>query len=90
MLKFICVGMYILVQDGGWEGQCQWGISCCGVLDKLVMIIVNLLVGNVLEVVVLEIMLGQVDVQFICYCWFVLIGVVCEVMFDGVLVWLGW
>ncbi|MFH7117963.1 allophanate hydrolase subunit 2 family protein, partial [Klebsiella pneumoniae] len=34
MLKFIRAGMYTSVQDGGREGQRQWGISRCGALDK--------------------------------------------------------
>lgn len=46
MLKFIRAGMYTSVQDGGREGQRQWGISRCGALDKPAMTIANLLVGN--------------------------------------------
>ena len=64
MLKFIRAGMYTSVQDGGREGQRQWGISRCGALDKPAMTIANLLVGNAPEAAALEITLGQVDVQF--------------------------
>jgi len=49
MLKFIRAGMYTSVQDGGREGQRQWGISRCGALDKPAMTIANLLVGNAPE-----------------------------------------
>ena len=64
MLKFIRAGMYTSVQDGGREGQRQWGISRCGALDKPAMTIANLLVGNAPEAAALEITLGQIDVQF--------------------------
>ena len=49
MLKFIRAGMYTSVQDGGREGQRQWGISRCGALDKPAMTIANLLVGTRFE-----------------------------------------
>lgn len=74
MLKFIRAGMYTSVQDGGREGQRQWGISRCGALDKPAMTIANLLVGNAPEAAALEITLGQVDVQFTRHCWFALTG----------------
>ena len=61
MLKFIRAGMYTSVQDGGREGQRQWGISRCGALDKPAMTIANLLVGNAPEAAALEITLGQID-----------------------------
>ncbi|HBQ0224274.1 TPA: allophanate hydrolase subunit 2 family protein, partial [Klebsiella pneumoniae] len=54
MLKFIRAGMYTSVQDGGREGQRQWGISRCGALDKPAMTIANLLVGNAPEAAALE------------------------------------
>ncbi|SQC38486.1 allophanate hydrolase 2 subunit 2 [Klebsiella pneumoniae] len=46
--------MYTSVQDGGREGQRQWGISRCGALDKPAMTIANLLVGNAPEAAALE------------------------------------
>ena len=90
MLKFIRAGMYTSVQDGGREGQRQWGISRCGALDKPAMTIANLLVGNAPEAAALEITLGQVDVQFTRHCWFALTGAACEATLDGAPVWLGW
>ncbi|HBU8522043.1 TPA: biotin-dependent carboxyltransferase family protein [Klebsiella aerogenes] len=90
MLKFIRAGMYTSVQDGGREGQRQWGISRCGALDKPAMTIANLLVGNAPETAALEITLGQVDVQFTRHCWFALTGAACEATLDGAPVWLGW
>ncbi len=54
MLKFIRAGMYTSVQDGGREGQRQWGISRCGALDKPAMTIANLLVGNAPEAAALH------------------------------------
>lgn len=45
MLKFIRAGMYTSVQDGGREGQRQWGLAAAA-LDKPAMTIANLLVGN--------------------------------------------
>ena len=78
MLKFIRAGMYTSVQDGGREGQRQWGISRCGALDKPAMTIANLLVGNAPETAALEITLGQVDVQFTRHCWFALTGAACD------------
>ena len=90
MLKFIRAGMYTSVQDGGREGQRQWGISRCGALDKPAMTIANLLVGNAPEAAALEITLGQIDVQFSRHCWFALTGAACEATLDGAPVWLGW
>ena len=90
MLKFIRAGMYTSVQDGGREGQRQWGISRCGALDKPAMTIANLLVGNAPEAAALEITLGQIDVQFTRHCWFALTGAACEATLDGAPVWLGW
>ncbi|MBN0888716.1 allophanate hydrolase, partial [Pseudomonas aeruginosa] len=78
------------VQDGGREGQRQWGISRCGALDKPAMTIANLLVGNAPEAAALEITLGQIDVQFTRHCWFALTGAACEATLDGAPVWLGW
>ena len=90
MLKFIRAGMYTSVQDGGREGQRQWGVSRCGALDKPAMTIANLLVGNAPEAAALEITLGQIDVQFTRHCWFALTGAACEATLDGAPVWLGW
>lgn len=90
MLKIICVGMYIIVQDGGCYGFCQLGISYCGVLDMFVLCIVNLLVGNDVNVFVLEITFGQLIVEFEIDGWFVLMGVGCEVWLDDNVVWIGW
>lgn len=83
MLKFIRAGMYTSVQDGGREGQRQWGISRCGALDKPAMTIANLLVGNAPEAAALEITLGQIDVQFTRHCWFALTGAACEATLDA-------
>lgn len=58
MLNIICVGIYIFVQDSGCYGFCQLGLSYCGVLDKFVFQIVNFLVGNDVNVLVLEIIFG--------------------------------
>lgn len=90
MLKIIRAGMYIIVQDGGRYGFRQSGISYCGVLDMFALRIVNLLVGNDVNVFALEITFGQLIVEFEIDGWFVLTGVGCEARLDDNVVWIGW
>lgn len=90
MLKMIRAGIYTSIQDGGREGQRQWGISLCGALDKPALGIANLLVGNAPDMAGLEVTLGQVDIQFESDSWFALTGAACEATLDGQPVWLGW
>lgn len=66
------------------------GVSCGGVMDFVVLLFVNVLFGNVVDVVVVEICLFFFWVKFCVDIDFVVIGVDCIVWLDSSVILFWW
>lgn len=84
LIKVFKFGFVILVQDVGCEGYYYLGILLFGVFDQYVLCVVNLLVGNVLIVVVLECVLLGLQLEFQCDVLVVVCGVCMMFCLEGV------
>lgn len=74
----------------GCIGYCSFGIYFGGVFNMLVLVSVNLLVGNLVDVVGFEIIMGVVELCFICDICIVFGGDDIGVIFDGKFVVVCW
>lgn len=81
--------LLVQLQDCGCFGCCYFGVIQGGVFDWLFMGWVNWLLGNFLDVVVIEIVFGGFVVECCVDGWLVLVGGDFGVIFDGqlLLVW---
>ena len=58
MIEILSTGYLVAVQDLGWEGYAEWGISSGGAADRSSLGLANRLVGNIEGAAAFEVLLG--------------------------------